>query len=349
MTAAAPNVDVLIKGKEVPDSDFVSYLVERDMNQPDVAAILLSNQNDIYNAIAIGDPVEVKINESDSIYKGEVLGLEPSYRGGEPTMMLVRCANQMHRLTRKRKSVTFTEKSDQQILDQVVKDAGLTLEWEHKKSITYKHVYQHNQTNLEFVRVRAARLGCNVWCVDTKLFVKEPKLDDTSKIFYSVEEGGDLRSFTPRMSSAQIVNKVTVKGWNPETKELITGTATAEKSKLGQTNAVTACKAIGANEETFTHDHPIWSKEEADVLAAARLRDLNLTFITAEAECAPNPLVDLGQTVQIEANGLTADPFNGHYFVVGITHRHILPKGNEGGMSTTLRLLRDAMTFPPKK
>jgi phage protein D len=182
MGAAAPNVDILLNGQEIPDADFISYVVERDMFQPDMAAIVLSNQNDIYSPkIQIGATIEIKVgDQSKSIYKGELIGAEATYKGGGTTRLTLRAMNKMHRLLRMRKSLTFTEKSDQQILSQVAGDAGLSLEWKHEKSITYKHVYQHNLTDLEFIRTRAARMGCHVWCEDTKLYVKEPDLGQKS-------------------------------------------------------------------------------------------------------------------------------------------------------------------------
>jgi hypothetical protein len=347
--AGSPNVDVLIQGVkgnngEVPDNDFVSYVVERDMFQPDMAAIVLSNQNDIYTSvIKIGASCEVKVgDDKTSIFKGDVVGVEPVYKGGEKTTLLVRAVNKLHLLLRKRKSVTFTDKTDQQILQQVVGDAGLTLDWKHEKSISYKHVYQHNLTDLEFLRMRAARMGCYVWCVDKQVFVKEPDLDKVSEIKLNVDKGGQLRHFTPRMSSASVVKKVTVKGWNPETKELITGTADAQPSKLGADNAVTASGDHG-KDETFTVDQPMWNKEEADALAKARLRDLNLSFMTGEAELAGDPRADLGIVVEITANANEKDdPFNGNYYVIGVTHRHTMPKAKEGGYATILKLVRDA-------
>jgi uncharacterized protein len=345
MAVSAPNVDIILDGAEVPDHDFISYIVERDINQPDMAAVVLSNQNDLYTPKAkIGGTLEIKVGtEAKRIYIGEILGVEPVYKGGEVTKILIRAINKMHRLMRKRKSMTFTDKSDQQILNEVVKDAGLTLDWKHEKNITYKHVYQHNLNGLEFVRQRAARMGCHVWCVDTKLMVKEPELGKKSGVKLNVDKDGNLRSFMPRMNSSSVLNKVTVKGWDPEKKELITGTATAENSPLGSQNAVAACSQIGGNEESFTVDHPIWSKEEADALAKARLRDLNLQFITGEAECAGNADIDLGQTVEITANAREADDnFNGQYYIMGITHRHTLPKGKDGGFVTILKLARDA-------
>jgi phage protein D len=251
----------------------------------------------------------------------------------------------MHRLLRFRKSLTFSKKTDKQIIEQVIGDAGLTLEWKHEKSITYDHVYQHNLNALEFVRMRAARMGCHMWCVGTTLHVKEPQLDQKSGIKLSVDSGGALQAFTPRMSSASVFQKVTVKGWHPETKELIVGTAEVSPSPLGKETGVEASKAIGAKQETFIVDQPIGSREEADVLAKARLRDLNLSFITGEAECAGNHKLELGKTVEIEANAQynpADDLFNGDYYIMGVTHRHTLPKAGVGGFVSILKLARDA-------
>lgn len=343
---AAPNVDIIVAGEELSDSDFISYVVERDMFQPDMATIVLSNQTDRYGEkFKVADSVTIKVGGGQGgakeIYFGEVVGVEAIYKGGDTSKIIIRAMNKLHRLLRKRKSVTFTKKTDQDIFKQVVGDAGLELEWKHSESITYEHVYQHNQTDLEFLRTRAARLGCHLWCIDKKVYVKEPDLGVSGGPDLSVDEGGRLRVFTPRLSSAAVVKKVTVKGWNPETKELITGEAQAESSPLGSENAVAASGDFGS-EETFTVDHPIWSVQEAKVLAKARLRDLNLTFITGDAECAGTVDYEIGKSVKITANAQGSDRFNGKYYIMGITHRHTLPKAKEGGYVTILKLARDA-------
>jgi len=177
---ASPNVEIYLSGAKVDDNAFLSYVVDRDMFQPDMAAVVLSNQGDKYSRTKIGDPLELKVGDkSTSIYKGEVVGLEPVYKGGEKTRITIRGMNKLHNLLRARKSITFTDKTDQQILSQVVGDAGLSLDWKHDKSITYKHVYQHNQTDLEFLRMRAGRAGCMVWCVDSTVFCKQPDLQSS--------------------------------------------------------------------------------------------------------------------------------------------------------------------------
>jgi phage protein D len=350
-SAASPNVEILLSGSPVAGSNFLAFTVDRDMFQPDMAQVVLSNQGDLYTtSVKVGDEIEVKVGDSStSIFKGEVTGIEPVYKGGEKTRVAIRAMNKLHRLTRTRKSITFMDKTDQSILNQVLGDSGLSLEWKHDKSITYKHVYQHNQTDIEFLRQRAARMGCHVWCVGTTVYVKQPDLQTGPVATLKVDESspqGALREFRPRINSAQVVKKVTVKGWNPEKKELITGEASAKNSPLGNENAVTgAGKLVG--DETFTVDTPIWSKEEADALANARIQDAGLSYITGEATCTGDPVFDLGKVVKIVPNSDPQakpgdDPFNGKYYIMGVTHQYTQSKNKDGGYVTVLRLARDA-------
>jgi phage protein D len=338
---------------KVDDSDFQSYVVEKDMFQPDMAAVTVSNQGAKYNKVKVGDPIEIKVGDSQvSIYKGDIVGVEPIYRGGEKARVTIRAMNKFHKLLRKRKSVTFTDKNDEKILSQVLSDsgAGLTLQFKHDSPPDpYKNVYQHNQTDMEFVRTRAARIGCHVWCVDTKLYVQQPDLQSGPIADLKLSESdsdGTILHFTPRVNSAHIINKVTVKGWNPETKELITGEATVQGSKLGSQTSVAGSGGQGDN-ESFTVDHPIWSPQEAKAIAAAKLQDATLSYITGECEIKGDPAMELGKIVKLTPNAdpdasPSDDPFNGKYYIMGVTHRHLQTKSKEGGFTTILRLARDA-------
>jgi len=347
--AGAVYVEITLDGTKVPDEHHISFVVERDIGQPDMASIVVSNEDHRYSKLRVSAPVEIKVGkDKTTIYKGEIVGLEPAYGRGK-TRMLVRAMNKMHKMIRAKKSRTFADKTDQQILSEVVGSSGLTLNWDHEKSITYKHVYQHNQSDLEFLRTRAARMGCHIWCEDTtvnciqasKAITQESGVELNAKD--GVGEGEQLRHFTPRVSSAPIAKKISVKGWNPETKELIVGTASAGSSPLGSSNASTSSGDHGGD-ETFTVDQPIWSKEEADALAKAKLTDQSLNYMTGEVEAVGDPKYQLGKTIKLTINTEDAsDTFNGKYYVMGITHRlNIGGKGKLGGFVTTLRVARDA-------
>jgi phage protein D len=345
-SAIAPTIQVFLTGA-VPDGHVIDCTIDRDIGHPDMATLVLANQGDPYSATALGHPLVVSAAGA-TMFDGEVIALEPTYRGGDRTQIVVRAVNRLHRLARVRRSMTFTDKTDRDIIGHVATAAGLELRWQHDTTVTHQHVYHYDQTDLDLVRARAARLGCHVWCVGRTLYVQVPQLGDALDIHLSVDadsDGAQLRAFTPRMSAAGVVGGVTVKGWNPETKQLVIGTAVATRSPLGRVGAAVAAGAIG-NADAFTVDHPIWSREEADALARARLQTAALGFITGEAEITGNPHVELGKTVAITANASDdADPFNGRYYVMGMTHRHSARRAG-GGFVTTLRFARDAQGKP---
>ena len=339
--AESKNYEIYIDGVEVPDDHFLSFTVDRDMNQPDMAVVVLSNQNNAYTDKKIGAAIEIKLGDpAETIYKGELVGLEPHFQGGGKTTVALRAMNKFHRLIRRRRSLTFAQKTDQQIINQVAADNGLQLSWKSDVQTVHQHVYQHNLSDMEFVRMRCARIGMNVWCVDTTLHCEFPDLQKDAALALTLDPGQDgigLKAFKPKMSSHAIVKTVTVKGWNPETKELITGQFQSKPSKLGTTTASDASEDFGAT-ETFTVDQPIWSREEATDIAKGRHSDMSMGFITGQAETLGSAKFDLGMIVKIAVDNKS--PFNGKYYILGISHRHA--SGSKDGATTNLRLARDS-------
>jgi hypothetical protein len=67
--------------------------------------------------------------------------------------------------------------------------------------------------------------------------------------------------------------------------------------------------------------------------------------MSGEVEMRGDPQFDLGKVVKIvasEESNSGDDPFNGNYYVMGITHRYSHTKTKDGGYVTILRLARDA-------
>lgn len=345
MSASATNFDIYINGEQVKDDHVHNFTIERDVNQPDMCTVLLTNQNAVYTSkVKIAQSLKIDVGKDQTtIWEGDIVGIEPIFSGKDKTTVALRGMNKLHKLTRGKASKTYAKKSDKEILQEVFD--GLDLDFTHPKavSIKYDHVYQHNQTPLEFARTRIGRIGAHFWCVGSKVFVKWPDFQQDSGIKLSVnpsKDGEGLLEFYPRMSSHAVVKKVTVKGWNPETKELITGTASASGSKLGSTNASSGAGGHG-NEETFQVDQPIWSKEEADLLAEAHLKERSITYVTGTAKTKGSSKFDLGQVVTFDVDAAGAkDPFSGKYYILGLTH-HYVASGKDG-FQTMLRFARDA-------
>jgi uncharacterized protein len=341
--------------KPVTDSEIHSLVVDLDIDQPDMCVLTVNNASHRFsNQVGLGDEVEVKIGGEGgrSIFKGEVGGLEPIYKTGGESRCIVRAFNRMHRLLRGRKSRTFVDMKDSDIAQNIAGDNGLAAEVE-ATSVVHKHVYQHNQTDLEFLRVLAARNGYEVLVEDKALHFRKPRADRESGVELRINDqsaGQLLKQFTPRLSSAGLVKEVEVRSWNPEKKEEIVARASASNSSLGRRIAPDNAAAFG-DKITFTVDRPVGSVEEAQKLAEAKLSEILMDYIAGDGLAIGHPELKAGIVVKIIVNpDDPEDRFNGKYYVIGASHRysHSGTGGGGGdgsgggGYVTSIRVRRDA-------
>lgn len=336
-------------GEQIDDNAIHSVVVDQDVDQPDMCVLTLNNASHTYsNGVNLGDEVEVKA-AGTTIFKGEAVGIEPTYKTGGESRCVIRAFSRLHRLLRGRKSRTFLDQKDSDIATTIAQENGLTATCD-ATTVSYDHLYQHNQSDLEFLRVRAARIGYEVYVEDKKLYFCKPRADRDSGIEIRLNDPSApyrFESFTPRLSSAGIVQKVEVRAWDPEKKKEIVAQATAQSSSLGSATGASKTQSPFGEKVTFTVDHPVESQEEAQVLADAKLAELTMDYITGEGLAIGKPDLKPGIVVTIKVRPDGEERFNGKYFIVGATHRyrHAGAEGGPGaggGYRTSLRVRRDA-------
>ena len=351
--ASAVAFKVKVQGSEIEDIYMVGWTVEQDLGQPDMCSVILRNEDHSFSdKYKLGDPVEVTAGDSDTmVFKGELNGMEPTYKASGENVMVLRAFNKLHRLTRVRKSKTFVKQSDKDIVGAIAGEHGLSPKAGSSCSAPkHEHVYQHNQTDLEFLRVRAARHGYDVWVDDADLYfdAPDPSKDSGIKLRYgeageSGEEGAVfLKRFTPRLSAARPLEEVEVRGWDPVKKEEIVGTFKAPSSPLGSKAGHSETKSAFGALKTYSVDHPIYSVDEAKKIAESIVSEANMSYITGDGECRGTPDIKPGVVVTITVNpDKGGDRFNGKYMVVGSTHRYSNTKvGDTGGYVTGIRVNR---------
>ena len=345
---AATQIDCSVKlgGKDLAGDEVHDVLVEADLDQPDHAIITLSNLSTKYSeTVTEGDDFEIKLGfvdgkEQASVFKGEVVGIEPIYAASAPGRVHIRGLNQLHRLMRGKKSVSFVNVTDKDIVDKLCQNYGLTADYGGSPPATkYNHVYQHNLTDLEFVRMRAARIGFEVAVDDKKLyFRKRVDSDSGIKLVFGVPGDSTLERFMPRLSTAHQVSEVKVFGWDPEKKKEIVGSAKPQSSKLGDKHGSEVANSKHKDVLQVTHDSPVSSKEEADNIAKSILNDRMMNFITGDGVCRGNPDLKPGLIINIAVQDKR---FDGKYHVTAVRHRYV-HSGPGGGYRTEFKFRRDA-------
>jgi phage protein D len=335
----APVFDVAVKGKSLP-AETIAYITDLTVDQsvelPDMFTFALASSDaqntkfpwiDNQDLFVIGNPIEIKMGNPGalaSVMIGEITSLDAEFVSNRLPSLNVRGYDRRHRLQRGRKTRSFIQQKDSDIASQIGGEAGLTVQ-ATDTGTSLDYVLQANQTDWEFLCVRASQIRYEV-VVQDKTLLFQPVANDQSEVLTLDMEHG-LLEFYPRLSSAGQVTEVKVQGWSVKDKKALLGDAKGgdEVSAMGgsASGAALAQKAFGAAIEIVS-DRPVGAQAEADQLAKARFNELVLELISGEGACQGRTDLRAGKVIKIDGIG---QRFGGQYYITGAVHRYSASRG----------------------
>lgn len=276
--------------------------------------------------------VEIKAAKQDgemvTLIKGEITAIEPVFNEGMILEFMVRGYDPSHRLYREVKSKAFLNTKDSDLAEEIARNAGLQTQIDTSSTV-YDHIFQANQSDLAFLMGRAWRIGYECFVSEGKLYFRTPPSEDAE---VTLTWGDDLLSFRPRMTLAEQVDEVIIKGWDVDRQEPIVGQAEngnlypdIEESQDGASWA----SGLGTGKLVIVNQ-TVLNQAEADILASARLDEISGAFIDAEGVAFRRPDIKAGQKVRLEALG---NRFSGAYLVTNATHVY-----TTSGLKTTFNV-----------
>jgi phage protein D len=298
-------------------------------------------------------------DERRRMLTGEITTLTPNFpTSGGPTMN-VRALNLLHRFRLKQETKPFFDQTETQIAQFIVKlidtavreqfpqlhlkldpkDVSANTERERDRKVPF--VVMNNQYPIVFLMERARRIGY-------ELVIRELPTDPrggdvifgfgpTSNVerpTYVLEWGKTLISFQPTLRVADQVSKVTVRGWNPDTKKPIEKSIT--RAQLDKKDRVVDPRDLKLAEPSLaqevTVDRPVSSEREAQHYAESILRQKASELVTAKGKTIGLPDLRSGAKVRIKGlgsrfSGTDEKPF--FYVITETTHTL-----GEGGYTT---------------
>jgi len=290
-----------------------------------------------------GGKVRIKMGHEGRALKtmieGEITGVEVFFSSRRPETLVLQGYDRHHRLRRGRKSRTFQNMTDSDIAHRIAGEHGLSLRGD-STSVRFEHIYQNNLTDFDFLRMRGARIGYEVEIENTNLYFRKSQeaRSKVTTLTWGDPEEDDLISFSPRLSTANQVSEVTVRGWNPKEKKEIVGRARVgdETTRMaGTSSGGQATTSAFGPVKTVVVDHPIFDQGEADALAKARFNDLSLSYISGDGVCLGNPDIRAGEVIEVKGFGRR---FSGLYYVV--SSNHVCGRGG-GGYRTEFSVRRN--------
>ena len=168
----------------------------------------------------VGAEVEVRLGAIEeqapvTLFKGQALAIEPEWGAGGCSVT-VRAYDRSHVLHRSRKVRTFQNQTSSDIVEKVVREAGLTPKCEPSGE-PHDFVQQDNETDWDFAWRLAERIGFEFVADGTTIAFGRAAPTSTTELDYP----GTLRSFSPRITAVQQVEEVTLLAQDPKTKQAI--------------------------------------------------------------------------------------------------------------------------------
>jgi phage protein D len=302
-------------------------VVDTSMYLPDMFVIHLNDPGLSWidsSVLAIGKSVELSIQATSetsavTLMKGEIVAIEPELAEGIGVSISVRGYDKSHRLHRGRKSRVFQQSTDSDIVTKVAQENGLDTDIASTTAV-YDHVFQDDQTDMEFIHERAHRVGYISYVENGKLYFSNTSASSASA---TLEWSRNLISFQARFTSAGQPAESEVRGWDIKQKQVISSAATSPTGTptvAGVSHGGDMAKSVfSITAKEIVNNRPVGTQSEADLLAKSVLNDNCHNFFQAEGTCHGNPAVRAGKMVEVKGIG---QRFSGNYLVTRAIHRY---------------------------
>lgn len=253
---------------------------------------------------------------------GEITSLRPTFPSGGMPTLVISGLNLLHRLRRCQQSHHYANRTDHQIASQIAGRLNVTIRLDDNApggQETHRYILQDNQFDILFLMERARRIGY-------ELVVEEQPRGGSRLYFgpsaniqrpiYELRYGHTLLEFQPTLTTANQVNRVTVRGWDAVRGEPIEGTAQRRQTRVRGGDEEFIEPAFDQREEVIVNQ-PVHSRQEAQTLARETLERIVKDLIKGNGSVVGLPDLRAGSILYLSGLG---DRFSGRYFVTSTTH-----------------------------
>jgi phage protein D len=258
------------------------------------------------------------------VFKGRITGLEAHYPKANEPLLTVLAEDRFQDLRMERRTRSFADVSDSDVFGQIASQHGLTPQVD-VDGPTYRVLTQVNQSDLAFLRERAAAVDAELWVDDRTLHAQARTRRNTSTV--ELKYGRTLLEFSTLADLSHQRTSVRVSGWDVSGKSALDEEAgessvSAELDGKRSGSAVLS-QALAERHERVTSSVPL-AQPEARSLAEARYRMRARRFVTGRGTADGTPSVRVGSTLDLTGLG---DLFDGKYYVRLARHAFDLENG----------------------
>lgn len=267
-----------------------------------------------------GKPFSVEFGPPDNtnaVFAGRISAIEARYPQQRPPELTVLAEDRFQDLRMERRTRSFEDVSDSDVIEQIASAQGLTTQVD-VDGPTYRVLAQVNQSDLAFLRERAAAIDAEIWIDNRTLYAQQRARRSSGTI--TLAYGRNLLEFSVLADLAHQRTAVHVCGWDVGGKQAIEEQAEAaalgsELNSLRSGSAVLG-QALSERRERIVSAVPL-SSDEARRMAEARYRARARRFVRGAGTVDGNVRVRVGAIVDLSGLGAL---FDGQYYVTLARH-----------------------------
>jgi len=271
-------------------------------------------------AIDLGKRITVAFGTSgtpQTVFEGTINAIGASYPESRPPELTILAEDALAKLRLARRSRTFENATDADILRRILDDAGLRADVD-ATGANHVQRWQVGQSELDLLRERAEALDARILLKDGAVTARA-RADGARPI--PLTHQNELIRFDVRADLAQQRTKVRVHGWDVSAKAAIheeagPDIARAVAEAQGRTGPQALQQALGEAPEDLHLEMPA-TTEEARNLAEARMKQRARAFIRGTGTTRGTPALRAGGRAEL----LDLGPwFSGIYEVTRVRH-----------------------------
>lgn len=269
-----------------------------------------------------GDAIRVALGDT-VVFSGRLEAIVADFSAGTAPTISIRCLDRLSDLHRSRRSRTFEQVTDTDLVQRIANEHGLASAVA-LAGPTHATVAQLNQTSLEFLRERLRRIDAALWVEGD--VVHAGHQDERHHGTIALAWGAELRRFSAAADLATQRTRVVVSGWDVAGKAPIESVASddviASGFGDGRSGASILSSTLGPYDERRL-DPGVSSAAAAHAIAGARFKAAARQFVVVRGESNGSPTLRVGSRVAVSGVGL----FSATYQVSDVRHRFDLDNG----------------------
>lgn len=263
--------------------------------------------------LEFGKALQVKSGPSDTLFDGRIIAIEAGFPATAPPTIRVRAADRLDDLRMTRRTRTFEDASDADVIQRIAGDHGLVPHVDISGP-THRILAQVNQSDLAFLLDRTRAIDAELW-VDGATLHAQSHTRRANRAAVNLGYGAELLQFSVVADLSHQRSRTIVAGWDVTAKRTLCEEAAAAvlASELDGRESGPALldQAFGERKETLVHTVPL-SSDEARARAASYFKTMARRFLVGQGVATASAQIRPGRRLNLAGLGPL---FSGTYYV----------------------------------